>query len=852
MASPSSSLFIHDQRLSRLTLRTDDRGEKLTFLKGQIASVASIDPSGESRWLPLEDRWELFDQFGRGERILLAITSYAGLGKSKVLEQLEACLPQIDGNLVTMRVQFADLPNDWQQYLNHELLGHDSPFFVKHFCDELTTYRSIDPNLPDYDQKKLRLWIEAMLRNGSFVLIIDGVDEYGGEDAFKKGTELRKLLIDAFPKLHCVVGSRPHAITETFWRVLFAQDSDKSHKGTSAELASAWEFVRVEMFDEDQQERFIGKELASQIRRMQSRMDFSPRSLEVLLRNVDRNAIATVRSTADLYWHSVYHSLPLDNRDGNGRGLVHTSLNRLEVLHILSAIAITMALWNDDSRFAPQQVVDNDGLSTGAAPGSRRKASSIEDSPGVMEVGTELATMVEFQRRVFQRLYDIYPEWKEKDPKSKRPYVEHWYHELIRLNSQYVEFNYFQDQGVGQIRWQNATLRDFFAALWMVTRATEREREAFHRRMNVARDRRDSSIAEIWRMICGMPEAVRCLSSGASPADQNLSWLKMVEPLYAPPNAETRFHGRPSELMYRAWPGLLYRNGVLTKLDWSEEDLLEATYRAQQRFGGIDPRRSDLKRSSEPSKSINLLESFLSEYPKLAQGGGEPSKIIDEDIENHWCKCQSRPGMEVRVGHSDTKGNPEGIKQIQNAFSIGAFAVTNRLYELFDRDHAKRFEDYGRFSPDRRSPAIYLNWYDAMMFSIWCHGYLPSELEWEYASRAEQRNPDGTNARYYWGNTKELLGENAWINTNSDNRCHVVGQRGKNDFGLFDTLGNVSEWCRNLVVEPIAKDGSERRPLRGGNYSYQAYLSECSAREYFRPHYASAILGCRVLRIRRE
>jgi hypothetical protein len=32
--------------------------------------------------------------------------------------------------------------------------------------------------------------------------------------------------------MHCVIGSRPHAITETFWRQLFAEDSDASHKGT--------------------------------------------------------------------------------------------------------------------------------------------------------------------------------------------------------------------------------------------------------------------------------------------------------------------------------------------------------------------------------------------------------------------------------------------------------------------------------------------------------------------------------------------------------------------------------------------------------------------------------------------
>jgi hypothetical protein len=840
MSSPEKTLFIHDQRLSRLCLRTEDCGDKLTLLKGQIASVASANPDSESRWIPLKDRWELFDPFRSNGRVLLAITSYAGLGKSKVLEQIEACLPQIDRNVVTLRVQFANLPNTWQQYLCDEMPGHTSPFLVEHFLDELRTYRAVDPNLPDYDQRELRRWIETLLRNGSFVLIIDGVDEYSGDDASSKAGGLRSLLMDVFPKMHCVIGSRPHAITETFWRQLFAEDSDASHKGTLAELASVWDFIRVEMFDTDQQERFVGKELAAHIRRMQADIEVSPRSLEVLLRTMDPKSIAAIRSTADLYWYSVFHSLPIDMRDSSGRDLVHTNLKRNEILHILSAIGITMALWNDDPRFDSAQAA-------GRSPETSRRKS-----PGVMEVGTELASLEEFQRRLFQRLYDIYPEWKESDPRSHRPLAEYWYNELIRLNSQFVEFTFFQEQGSGQIRWQNATLRDFFAALWMVTRATAMERDAFHQRIDIARDKRDSSVAEIWRMICGMPEDVRCLSSGATPDDQNLPWLKMVEPLYASSEVEKRFYGRPTELMYHAWPGLLYRARILTTRKWSEHDLLEATWHAQQTFGGKDPLRAVGPKADERSKALSVVESYLSEYPLLAKTGGESTEIIGEDLENHWCHCNTFPGMKVLVGGSDSSFNPPHTKQFQYAFSIAAYTVTNRLYALFDSDHAKRFEDYRRYSPEPRCPAIYLNWYDAMMFSIWCHGYLPCEWEWEYASRADCLDWRATNATYYWGNNEVLLGEHAWIKTNSEGRAHGVGEKFPNRFGLFDTLGNVSEWCRNLFVEPIAEDKSERRRLRGGNYAYETHYSECSARDYFRPHYASTILGCRVLRFRRS
>ena len=71
-------------------------------------------------------------------------------------------------------------------------------------------------------------------------------------------------------------------------------------------------------------------------------------------------------------------------------------------------------------------------------------------------------------------------------------------------------------------------------------------------------------------------------------------------------------------------------------------------------------------------------------------------------------------------------------------------------------------------------------------------GYrLPTETEWEFACKA------GSSVNRYYGRSEELLCQYAWFSTSSRNRTWPVGQLIPNDLGLFDTLGNVAEWCQD-------------------------------------------------------
>lgn len=61
---------------------------------------------------------------------------------------------------------------------------------------------------------------------------------------------------------------------------------------------------------------------------------------------------------------------------------------------------------------------------------------------------------------------------------------------------------------------------------------------------------------------------------------------------------------------------------------------------------------------------------------------------------------------------------------------------------------------------------------------------LPTEAEWEYASRAGQNNTTS-----YWDDINNL----AW----TDSQTHKVKQRQPNNWGIYDMLGNVAEWVHD-------------------------------------------------------
>jgi formylglycine-generating enzyme required for sulfatase activity len=191
-------------------------------------------------------------------------------------------------------------------------------------------------------------------------------------------------------------------------------------------------------------------------------------------------------------------------------------------------------------------------------------------------------------------------------------------------------------------------------------------------------------------------------------------------------------------------------------------------------------------------------------------------------------------------------------------FYMGESDVTVGAYRRFVQATRRAMPEAPPFTQTDVHPVVNVSWQDATDYCKWDGGgRLPTEAQWEYASRA------GTNLSRY-GNLDEI----AWyannsgiINPlNSDRGAHPVKQKEPNNFGLYDMLGNVWQWCADWYdgkyyekSPPQDPPGPESSPdgtrsLRGGSWIYDARSLRVSYRARYRPGVRYGDVGFRCVR----
>ena len=210
---------------------------------------------------------------------------------------------------------------------------------------------------------------------------------------------------------------------------------------------------------------------------------------------------------------------------------------------------------------------------------------------------------------------------------------------------------------------------------------------------------------------------------------------------------------------------------------------------------------------------------------------------------------------------SDKLANPdEGPQQkvFVSAFWMGEHEVTFDEFQLFYEDVSisvnsdvdavtRPTPQYIDFSLGMGKqggfPVNSMSQHCALMYCKWLYKKtgifyrLPTEAEWEYACRA------GSNTVYYFGNDSTQLSQYAWYQANSENKFHQVMQKKPNAWGLYDMLGNVSEWTLDqydenyfttmgtAATDPLIPPASKYpKTIRGGGYDEQAITLRCAAR----------------------
>jgi len=141
-------------------------------------------------------------------------------------------------------------------------------------------------------------------------------------------------------------------------------------------------------------------------------------------------------------------------------------------------------------------------------------------------------------------------------------------------------------------------------------------------------------------------------------------------------------------------------------------------------------------------------------------------------------------------------------------------------------------------------PVVHVTWNDAAAFAEWVGKRLPTEAEWEKAARG------GTETNWFWGD--ELDGSGKYANIYAEHRLDYqypegifdgfsgiapVGSLKPNQYGLYDTAGNVFEWTADWYQYDYFQNSPRENPkgpatgtekvVKGGGWNF----CEC----YIRP-----------------
>ena len=217
---------------------------------------------------------------------------------------------------------------------------------------------------------------------------------------------------------------------------------------------------------------------------------------------------------------------------------------------------------------------------------------------------------------------------------------------------------------------------------------------------------------------------------------------------------------------------------------------------------------------------------------------------------------------EFWIGSDDTDADAEDSEcpqrrvKLSHPFLMGATPVTQAQWRVvagYEVEDIELKSEPSRFKGDEL-PMEQVSWEEATEFCMRLSKKtnkvfgLPSEAQWEYACCAE------TETAYHFGPqiTDELANYQQRVGQTSE-----VKQYPPNRWGLYDTHGNVWEWCQDYWhdnYKGAPPDGSawvdgenaNRRVVRGGSWLFDPEGCRSASRHDVVPGDRSPFIGFRV------
>lgn len=152
-----------------------------------------------------------------------------------------------------------------------------------------------------------------------------------------------------------------------------------------------------------------------------------------------------------------------------------------------------------------------------------------------------------------------------------------------------------------------------------------------------------------------------------------------------------------------------------------------------------------------------------------------------------------KPGTFVMGGESTTDGRfqcvelPKHEVTLTQGFYLGKYEVTQAQYQAVMGANPSRSTKGPDCPVDNVGEADALSFCGKLAEQTGRDVRLPTEAEWEYASRA------GRDTKWFFGDDPAEIGEYAWFKDNAGAKSHPVGQKKPNPWGLYDIYGNVCE-----------------------------------------------------------